>query len=115
MLEWLEEWVDGQEEMSTFLFESNDHEAPIMPAGPGSDPLMPLANLLIPPPCPATHLIPDAPSPRYISAVRFSMAREVRREVSVMSKAPGDRRPSAKPHTMIQDGSICASMILKLN
>lgn len=72
----------------TFLAESKAHDAPMAPAALVSTPPMPLPNLPVPLPRAAMHLIPPAPSPKYISATKLSMARVVMRDVSVMSKLP---------------------------
>jgi hypothetical protein len=90
----ISKFIISRRQVSTFLFESNDHDVPITAVGLASNPLVPLPNLLVPAPRAATHLIPAAPLPKCNSTVRFSIALVVRREVRVMSKTPKEQNTS---------------------
>jgi hypothetical protein len=72
----------NQNTKPTFLLESNPHDT--SPVRPGLPPPPPPAH------CPfdAIHDAPVASSPKYSSVERFSIARNVMRDVSVKSSAP---------------------------
>lgn len=104
---WHQEW----RRFDTFLLGSKAHDAPMRFAST----FLPYLSAV--PVRAATHFIPPAPSPRYISATKFWIARVVRRDVNVMSNVPAaeQRHDVGRDCNSRSDAIGHTSMIFEVN